>query len=149
MHDYAHHGFGIALTVLALLFIVGALRHRRWHRAYGFHHYGYGPGFGPGCGPHGAGHWGYGHSHGFKGHGLSGGMLRHLLWRLDTAPGQEKAVRAAVEDFRERMKVAKKNEGQDYLVTFQSELEQLYRRVLETLDDKQKKELADLLASRF
>jgi small-conductance mechanosensitive channel len=75
--------------------------------------------------------------------------LRRLLERLDTAPGQEKALRAIIDDLRTRMKAAKSTDGADVLKTFHSELTQAYERALETLDDKQRKLLADLIASRF
>jgi Spy/CpxP family protein refolding chaperone len=68
--------FGIIFGTLCLIAFVSVLvRRRRW---------GYGRGYG--CG----GHWGRTHRWGLYG----------LFQELDTSPGQEKAIRAALGDFR-------------------------------------------------
>jgi Spy/CpxP family protein refolding chaperone len=74
--------FGAACLIgLGVLF---ARRRRHWH--------GYGPRFG--------GHHGY--RRGWRRHGL-----RHVLQRLDTTPGQEKAILGAIDDLRARAEAAR------------------------------------------
>jgi hypothetical protein len=86
-----------AVGVVAL---VGMLK--RHHR----HMYGYGcGGGGHGCGPDGGG-WGrrgggFGRRWGFR------AILRGLFERLETTPGQEKAIVSAVDELREAMGSAK------------------------------------------
>lgn len=112
----------IAAGVLGVVALAKAIFfRRRFHRmafgggprgggplAYG----GYGEGFeGAGCGhgPRGFGRWGgFG---GWRGGGWRGPggsfWLRALFARLDTTPGQEREIRAAIEELRERARDAK------------------------------------------
>jgi Spy/CpxP family protein refolding chaperone len=77
--------FGFFVGTLCVIGFVAVLRRRSWGR-YGYwshHRHGWGH-------HHGPGRWG--------GAGLYG-----LFHRLDTSPGQEKAIRAAVEELRDTM----------------------------------------------
>ena len=53
----------------------------------------------------------YGFHRGHHGHGRRGGFAKHALYRLfdrlDTTPGQEKAILAAIDDFRGRARDAR------------------------------------------
>jgi hypothetical protein len=73
--------FGLIAGTVCLLLLIATLRRRRYYRMYGFHR------------------------HGFGRH--QGGRMRHplhlLFARLDTTPGQEKAIVAGLETLRERM----------------------------------------------
>jgi Spy/CpxP family protein refolding chaperone len=108
----------VAAGVVGIVALVkGALFHRRFGR--------FGHGFGPpwamaACGPslggegacgrggpfrHGFGRW-----RGFGAHGGGPGgsfWLRAIFARLDTTPGQEKEIRAAIEDFQRTAREAK------------------------------------------
>ena len=61
-----------------------------------------------GHGWHGYGHHGFGHGYG---PGMSGGprrwFLRSMFERLETTPGQEKAIMAALDELRENRKVVR------------------------------------------
>jgi hypothetical protein len=71
--------FGIVFGTICLIgLIVVIARGRRGFRHHHFHRYGHGYGFGP------------------------RGVLNGMLARLDTAPGQEKVIVAAVEEFLDR-----------------------------------------------
>jgi Spy/CpxP family protein refolding chaperone len=75
---------GFIFGTLCLIGLVVTLRRGpRWHHAHGFGH----------------GRWG--HHHGGY-HGGRRNWLRGLFLRLDTTPGQEKAIVAALEGLRER-----------------------------------------------
>ena len=79
------------------------LRRRAWHARYGY------GGDGHGCGPwtgHGGGYGGDYGGMGRRGHRSSGGRwaLRALFERLDTTPGQEKAILAALDELSENRK---------------------------------------------
>ena len=57
-----------------------------------------------GHGPWGYGFHRFGHSHGPPWRGrFRHGFARHLMARLDTTPGQEKAIRQALETLRSRL----------------------------------------------
>jgi Spy/CpxP family protein refolding chaperone len=77
--------FGFFVGTLCAIGFVAVLRRRSWggYGRWGHHHR-------HGWGHHGPGRWG--------GFGLYG-----LFHRLDTSPGQEKAIRAAVEELRESL----------------------------------------------
>jgi hypothetical protein len=79
--------FGFFIGTACLIGLVAVARRGR-------HHYGYG---GHGC--HGHGH----HGHGFGRRGWGGGrfFFHRILDRLDTTPGQEKVIREAIHDFKE------------------------------------------------
>lgn len=96
--------------VIGTLCLIGLIKTLRWGRR------GYGHGYGGGCGGGGYGRrWGGGGWGGYRDHGghqhdqeqgWGGGfdgptaMLRGLFRRLDTTPGQEKAIVAAIEEMR-------------------------------------------------
>ncbi|WP_240807468.1 Spy/CpxP family protein refolding chaperone [Polyangium spumosum] len=115
--------FGFLIGTACLIGLIKVLRHGGCHRGYGYRSFGYAGGCGSyggdGCG-HGYGHGGWeGGGHGreqggpFRTHGRAGfrprgyGMphfvLRRLFEALDTTPGQEKAIAAAMEEMREVM----------------------------------------------
>ena len=142
--------FGFLIGTACLIGLVGVLRH-------GHHRYGYG-----------------------YGHGCGGGRGRHfrplymLFDALDTSPGQEKAIRNAVEDLweqaretrrqvhRGRSEVADAIRGEvfdraridDLIAKNQTLLSELLQRAADTfgsvhsvLDDRQRRRLADLIES--
>jgi len=74
--------FGFIFGTLCLVAFVSVLMRRRYYR---FHRYGYGPGCGRGFGRGRRGAWG----------------LYGVFEELDTSPGQEKAIRAALGDLRQ------------------------------------------------
>ena len=92
---------GVVAVVKRLVF-----RRRFWHLAFAGGPCGGGPGFAySGCGGgEGFRSWGRG---GHRG-GIGGSFwLRALYARLDTTPGQEREIRAAIEELRDRAKDAK------------------------------------------
>jgi hypothetical protein len=104
--------------VIGTLCLIGLIKTLRWgRRGYGSCGYGYGGGCGGGYGRRwGGGGWGgyrdHGGHHGWGGHhdhregGWEGGwggptvLLRGLFRRLDTTPGQEKVIVAAIDEMR-------------------------------------------------
>src|SRR3954469_19548918 len=75
---------GLFIGTICFFALLGTLRRRRWHRM-GF----YG---GYGCGPYGGGF--------SRGRHFRGGPLWSVLARLETTPGQEKAIREALDELR-------------------------------------------------
>jgi hypothetical protein len=155
--------------------LIALLKHRRFGR-----HCGEGGGYGYG-GPWG-GHGGW-HGHdgpdgfgvprpgGFRGFGFRG-MMRGLFERLDTTPGQEKAIMKAIADLREAMGAARtemKGSRQDFAEAFRRgpideaamadifvrhdtvisdtrrKAVEAVGRIHEALDDNQRAQVADLL----
>ncbi len=146
-------GFLFGAACLAGLFAVG----RRGHGHFGGH-----------------GHWGrrgwgrgFGHHHGFS-------PLRSVLDRLDTTPGQEKEIRAAIDELTEEARAARRDfrgaredvarvirepeipEGAfESLIQRQDETlsrlrqagQRAFRRIHETLDARQRDLLANLVES--
>ncbi len=98
---------GIAAGIIGVVALVKGLVFRR---RFGHHALEAGGGCGGGFGgPPWARRWGRG---GFGGHrgGIGGSFwLRALYARLDTTPGQERDIRAAIEELRERARDAKSN----------------------------------------
>ncbi len=120
------------------------------------------------------GRWG-GHGHGFRGEGGGDPMrwmLRGLFERLDTTPGQEKVILQAVEALREKGRegrdavrgtgtdVAKAFRGERFdesamadaftrqdaaLESAQKALFEALAKVHEVLDERQRRELADMM----
>src|ERR1700716_2737094 len=82
--------FGFFLGTICLIALIGVIRGRWW-----------------GGGWHGPAYWRYGGYGRYSHHGRGGGrnwrwgMLRNVFERLDTTPGQEKAILAAAADLRE------------------------------------------------
>ncbi len=94
---------GIIIGAACAFGIARMLRRRAWHARYGY------GGYGHGCGPwtgHGGGYGGDYGGMGRRGHRSSGGRwaLRALFERLDTTPGQEKAILAALDELSENRK---------------------------------------------
>lgn len=82
--------FGFFLGTICLIALIGVLSRRRWG-GWGYWH--------------GPGYWRYG-GYGRRpwrggGRNWRWGMLRSIFERLDTTPGQEKAILAAAEDLRQ------------------------------------------------
>ncbi len=86
---------GFIIGAACVVGVARMLRRRAWHA-----HFGYG-GYGPGCGPS----MGYG-GMGRRGHRSPGGRwaLRALFERLETTPGQERAILAALDELSENRK---------------------------------------------
>jgi hypothetical protein len=144
--------FGLLFGTLCLIGLVVVLaRGRRGFRRYGhWHGHGYGHGFGPRA------------------------ALNAMLARLDTAPGQEKVIVAAVEEFMDRARESgrKVRDTRSDLATAvrgdhvdESRLTEVFgdhdaalsnvrqaavdalRKIHEALDERQRKLLADLVES--
>jgi len=158
-----------AVGVVAL---VGLLKHHRR-----MHGYGCGGGYGHGCGPGGwhqdGGGFGGGHRRGgFRGGWGFRAIVRGLFERLETTPGQEKAIVSAIEELREALGHAKgemKGTRKDFADAFRRgpideaavadifvkhdtvisetrrKVVEAVGRIHEALDDKQRLEVADLL----
>jgi len=168
---------GILIGTACLIGLIKVARMGRYGRHGHFHG---GHGCGRGCGHHGG--WGR-HHHGggdWEGDDRGGGgwgrgfFLRRLFEQLDTTPGQEKAVKAALEELFETMKGARAEwtDTTDLAIlltgeTFDSTaaeglsgkadasfakvrvaMVEALRKVHEALDDRQRKILADWLRSR-
>jgi len=93
-----HCSMGIIPIILGAVLILGLAKRAFFRRRFGY---------GGGCG-----HRGY--HHGYGGHGPFGGhgpgrswWLRGLFSRLDTTPGQEKEIRAAIEEVQRVAREAK------------------------------------------
>jgi Spy/CpxP family protein refolding chaperone len=86
---------GFFIGTACLIGMIGVIRRGRYHH-HGFH--GHGPGLG------GGGHWGRGRR-GFGWFGRRG--LYRLFERLETTPGQEKVIMAALSDLKDHAKEAR------------------------------------------
>lgn len=174
--------FGFIIGTACLLGLVGVVRRgRRRHWGHGYGHHGHGHGCGRGGG-HWHGHRGHHGHHGHHGHddwdgprgGFRGGPLYWLFDHLETTPGQEKVIREAVEEMRDKARESKKEvraSGEDVARALRSELfdetlvgdmfarqddqvRELQKafagalaKIHDALDDKQRARLADLLES--
>lgn len=134
-----------------------------------------------GRGWHGHG-WGYGpHGHGYGRYETMGGgpqrwFLRSLFQRLETTPGQEKAIVAAIDELRENRRVIREelqqtrgdvarvvsgglvddNSLEDTFARQDRLLAQLrvsfveaMKKITEVLDERQRKQIADMLQGGF
>jgi Spy/CpxP family protein refolding chaperone len=171
---------GFVIGTLCLIGLVKTLRWGRHHRAHG---YGYGgcgsSGFHGSCGDDGfAGHGPFGGHHhhhgGFRGGWGPNALLRGLFQTLDTTPGQEKVIVAAIDEVREagqkargegratRADVAKamRSPGFDEVLfgemfaRHDSTMEEMRKaamgamaKIHDALDEKQRAKLADLIES--
>ncbi len=108
---------GFLIGTACLIGLVKMLRRGGCHRSYGYRSFGYGGS----CGGGGRGYGWEGHDHGHDrghggpfrthgrggwrpgGHGMAHFVLRRLFEVLDTTPGQEKVIAAALEEMRETM----------------------------------------------
>lgn len=98
--------------MLGILFgtacLIGLFKVARMGRGYGWRHHGCGGGMGYGHGWGGHHHGGRGRWGGGDGFGFGRNMfLRGLFERLDTTPGQEKVIAAALEDVWSTMRQAR------------------------------------------
>lgn len=171
--------------VIGTLCLIGLIKTLRWGRR------GYGYGYGGGCGGGYGRRWGGGGWGGYRDHGGWGGhhgdhhdqgwgggfdgpqtLLRGLFRRLDTTPGQEKVIVAAIEEMRaagreargelktSRADIAKamRSPGFDEVVfgemfaRHDTALEALRKsgvgamaKIHDALDEKQRERLADLI----
>ncbi len=129
-----------------------------------------------GFGRHGFGHHGFGHHRGFGARmgGFGRRMLYRILDRLDTSPGQEKAIIGALDDLRETARNARRDlpdvrgriadamraeafddqaftaifdEPLTRLTNLRDELTKTAGIIHETLTPKQRERLSDLIAS--
>jgi Spy/CpxP family protein refolding chaperone len=90
--------------VVGLSMMAARGRAHRWHGGCGHH------GFGRhGFGHHGFGHDGSGGGFGPRGFGFGRRMLYRILDRLDTSPGQDKAILGALDDLRETARNARRD----------------------------------------
>jgi Spy/CpxP family protein refolding chaperone len=154
---------GFILGTVCLIGLIKVLR-----RGRGWHGYGYGP--------HGYGH-GYGR---YETMGGGGGprrwFLRSMFQRLETTPGQEKAIVAAIDELRENRRVVHEelqqtrgdvarvvagglvddNSLEDTFARQDRLLAQLRvsfveatKKITEVLDERQRKQIADMLQGGF
>jgi Spy/CpxP family protein refolding chaperone len=168
-------GFFIGSVCLVLLF--AHLRRRHYYAAYGPWGDDGGYGYGGSCG---RGYGGFGFGRGMWGRGRRGGhrrmIARHLMTRLDTTPGQEKAIRSAVEtlrssfgDGREELQSVRRDLAQAFgsdaldeqalsaavskqeafVNRTRGELVQAIRNVHEALDPRQRRQVSEWIASGF
>jgi Spy/CpxP family protein refolding chaperone len=173
--------FGFFIGTVCLVLLFAHLRRRHYYAAYGpwggDDGYGYG-----GCGRS----FGYGHGGGFGMHrGFFGHrrgrhfrrfIARKLLTRLDTTPGQEKAIRTAVETVRNSMSSGREelqsvrrdlaqafgaesldeealhaaiSKQEAFVNRSRTELVQAIRNVHEALDPRQRRQVSEWISSGF
>jgi Spy/CpxP family protein refolding chaperone len=155
---------GFLFGTVCLIGLVKVLRHGRGWHGYGHHacgsgYGGYGAGYGPGPGA-GPRRW----------------LLRSLFERLETTPGQEKAIMAALDELRNNRKVVRDEMQQTrgdlgravaaglvddatleetfarhdrLLAQLRVSFVEALKKVTEALDERQRKQVADLLEGGF
>jgi Spy/CpxP family protein refolding chaperone len=156
---------GFLFGTVCLIGLVKMLRHghggRGWD-GYGHHAYGGYGGYGAGYGPGGGGprRW----------------FLRSLFERLETTPGQEKAIMAALDELRENRKVVRDEMQQTrgdlgravaagliddstleetfarhdrLLAQLRVSFVEAMKKVTEALDERQRKQMAEVLEGGF
>ncbi|HEY8038263.1 MAG TPA: periplasmic heavy metal sensor [Polyangiaceae bacterium] len=147
---------GFIIGTVCLIGLVRVLRRGRgWHGRFGYGGHGYGHGYGP-----------------TRGSGGPRWFLRSAFERLETTPGQEKAIMAALDELRENRRVVRDEAVQtraDFAravssgLVDDSTLEETFARhdrllaqlrvsfveavkkITEALDERQRKQVADLL----
>jgi Spy/CpxP family protein refolding chaperone len=156
---------GFIFGTVCLIGLVKVLRRGRgWHGRWGYGGYG-------GCGHHGS----YGAT-GYGGYGGYGGprrwFLRSLFERLETTPGQEKAILAALDELRENRRVVRDEAQQTradlaravasgliddatleetfarhdrLLAQLRVSFVEALKKVTEALDERQRRQVGDLL----
>jgi len=150
--------------IIGTVCLIGLIKVLRRGRGWYGHRWGYGPhGGGYGYGPMGGG-------------GGSRWFLRGLFHRLETTPGQEKAIVAAIDELRENRRVIREeleqsrgdvarvvagglvedNSLEDTFARQDRLLAQLrvsfveaMKKITEVLDERQRKQIADMLAGGF
>jgi Spy/CpxP family protein refolding chaperone len=158
--------FGFIIGTVCLIGLIKVLRHGR-----GWHGYGHGCGYGA----YGGG-YGHGHDYGHMGGGGSRWFLRGLFHRLETTPGQEKAIVAAIDELRENRRVIREELEQTrgdvarvvagglvedssledtfarqdrLLAQLRVSFVEAMKKITEVLDERQRKQIADMLAGGF
>jgi Spy/CpxP family protein refolding chaperone len=151
--------------IIGTVCLIGLIKVLRRGRGWYGHRWGYGP--------HGGG---YDHGYGHMGGGGSRWFLRGLFHRLETTPGQEKAIVAAIDELRENRRVVHEElqqtrgdvarvvagglvEDNSLEETFARQdrlLAQLrvsfveaMKKITEVLDERQRKQIADMVAGGF
>jgi Spy/CpxP family protein refolding chaperone len=168
---------GFIIGTVCLIGLVKMLRRSHGWYGYGHHacgHGGYGRGYG--------GDYGHdGHDRGFEGGGPRWGgprrwFLRGLFERLETTPGQEKAIMAALDELRDNRKVVRAEleatrgdiaravasglvddstleetyARQDRLLAqLRVSFTEALKKVTEVLDERQRKQVAGMLEGGF
>jgi Spy/CpxP family protein refolding chaperone len=150
---------GFIFGTVCLIGLLKVLRRGRGWHGYGHHAFGHGrSGYGPGSG--GPRRW----------------MLRALFERLETTPGQEKAIVAALDELRENRKIVREEIQQTrgdvgravasglvedgtleetfarhdrLLAQLRVSFVEALKKVTEALDERQRKQIADLLDGGF
>lgn len=158
---------GFIIGTVCLIGLIKVLRHGR-----GWHGHGWGA-----CGPHGHGYdGGYDEGYGPMRGGPRRWFLRSLFRRLETTPGQEKAIVAAIDELRENRRVIgeelQQTRGdlarvvagglvddssledtfarQDRLLAqLRVSFVEAMKKVTEVLDERQRKQAADMLQGGF
>jgi Spy/CpxP family protein refolding chaperone len=164
---------GFIIGTVCLIGLIKVLRRGRgWHGRWGYGGYGGGYGGYGGCGGH--------DHHGFAGPmgrgGFGGGprrwFLRSIFERLETTPGQEKAILAALDELRENRRVVRDEAQQTrgdlaravasglvddstleetfarhdrLLAQLRVSFVEALKKVTEVLDERQRKQVADML----
>jgi len=153
---------GFIFGTVCLIGLLKVLRRGRGWHGYGHH----------ACGPGYSGTSGYGPGGG----GPRRWMLRALFERLETTPGQEKAIMAALDELRENRKVVRDEMQQTrgdlgrtvasglvddgaleetfarhdrLLAQLRVSFVEALKKVTEALDERQRKQVADLLEGGF
>jgi Spy/CpxP family protein refolding chaperone len=154
--------FGFIIGTVCLIGLIKVLRRGRGRHGHGW-----------GYEPYGGG---YRHGYGHVGGGGSRWFLRGLFHRLETTPGQEKAIVAVIEELRENRRVIREeleqtrgdvarvvagglvedNSLEDTFARQDRLLAQLrvsfveaMKKITEVLDERQRKQIADMLAGGF
>lgn len=116
--------FGFFIGTVCLVLLFSHLRRRHYYALYGpwGDDRGYGYGFGGGCRSLGYGGLGFGRGffHGRR-RGARRFIARQIMTRLDTTPGQEKAIKNAIETLR-----ASVSDGREELSTVRRDLAQAF-----------------------
>lgn len=155
---------GLFVGTLCLIALIATLRRRRYAR---FFYYGYAPFWSEPYGGHG-----FGHGHGRRSRGRRG-LFYGLFRRLDTTPGQEKAIVDLVDGVRARLSEARGElasarrelaaalggevldpaaldaafrRANELYARLSKDVQQALAGVHEALDPEQRRQLAELLA---
>jgi hypothetical protein len=152
--------FGFIIGTVCLIALIKVLRRGRgWHGRWGYGgwgHRGYGMGYGPGPGFGGPRRW----------------FLRSVFERLETTPGQEKAILGALDELRENRRVVGEEAQQTradlaravshgfiddatleetfarhdrLLAQLRVSFVEALKKATEALDERQRKQVADML----